>query len=141
MALELVTVVRRVVPALLLASILAVGTAALYGLQGEKVAGFRVTSHPVAAAESYWLRKVRYEPNIGKHACRADTGSYVGSIVGVWYGAWPSANGPEGQWLYTVRVAWPVGIPLSEETVVPPVAAAPALSLTATTGKCPDGRP
>jgi hypothetical protein len=134
-------IVRRVVPALLVASIFAVGTAALYGLRGEEVVGFRVSSHPVAAAESYWLRKVRYEPNIGKHACRADTGSYVGSIVGVRYGAWPSLNGPEGQWLYSVRVAWPAGVPLSEEDAVPAVAAAPALSLTVTTGKCPDGRP
>ena len=134
---------ERPAAGLLVAAIFVVGTASLYPVRGEHLGFASRNRHPVAAAESYWWNKFRHEGNVGKHACRADTGQYTGRILSVRYGEWAPPDGArDRRWMYRVGVELPLETPAANKSKrVVGFAMGPAIGWTATTGKCPDGRP
>jgi hypothetical protein len=134
---------ERTLIQVLVGSIVITGAAGLYGIQGEYLSGVPISRRPPATAESYWWNKFQYERNAGKHACSATTGDYTGPIVRVYYGEWMTPNGArDRRWLYVVRVELPADIPaVTRSKLVVGGTMGPATAWTATTGKCPDGRP
>ena len=134
---------ERTTAGLLVAAISIVGASSLYAVHGEHLRFVPNSRHPVAAAESYWWNKFRHEGNVGKHACRADTGEYTGPILRAFYGEWaPPSGRRDRRWLYVVRVDLPPDIPLAKRVNLSSGRTmGPAIGWTATTGKCPDGRP
>ena len=127
---------------LLLGSIVVIGAAALFGARGESISGRPPTRRPAPAAESYWWHKFQYQRNVGRHACRADTGEYTGPIVRARYGDWmPPTGGPERRWLYVVGVELTPEMLAATRSEGVAVTVAPVAAWRTTSGKCADGRP
>jgi hypothetical protein len=98
-----------------------------------------------ARRQFYWINKWRYERHVGLHACRADTGEYVGQIARIDY----VVSGDSKQWVYSFKPR-PISIyndPPTRRDLERVLQAKPvplrgaAADYTVTGGSCADGRP
>ena len=98
------------------------------------------------AATVLWINKWRYARHVGRNACRADTGEYVGQVTRVEYVV--TRNGKE--WVYVFDRPHKGRVTIRPEPnrnsgrVQQAVALAmsgSASDFTVTSGPCPDGQP
>jgi hypothetical protein len=98
-----------------------------------------------ARRQAYRELEAAYERNVGMHACRTDTGQYLGPIVGVESSEWRGPDDPVSRtrWLYSVHTVETVEDPSDPTQTLEShkTRHLPVEFLTVTKGKCPDGEP
>lgn len=101
---------------------------------------------PVVRRQFYWINKWRYARHVGRNACRADTGEYVGQVTRVEYVV--TRNSKEWVYVFDRPHKGPVTIRPEPNRHSARVQQAVALAMsgsatefTVTNESCRDGRP